>query len=92
MKERDALRQAFQSNPKLARELMSRVSPIPPDDDEELGIICMRWPGLIDDSRKVSCSRCSHAVALAPSSQQLVDTHKGQIIFLCVECMVAPAN
>ena len=58
----------------------------PSDPDEPLMVICKRWPGLMDDCRMALCSFCGAEVALAPSSQELIDRAKGESRYCCMEC------
>ncbi len=94
MNERDALRMAFRKNPKMARMLKKMLDEGklkgPPDDpNEPLMVICKRWPGLVDDCRLALCSFCGADVALAPSSQELIDKSKAETKFCCMECFQA---
>src|SRR5450755_387167 len=91
MNERDALRRAFRQNPKMARlmkEMLDKGQLKAADDDpnEPLMVICKRWPGLVDDCRMALCSFCGSEVALAPSSQQMVDKAKVEVKYCCMEC------
>ena len=91
MNERDALRMAFRRNPKMARMLKNMLDEGklkgPPDDpNEPLMVICKRWPGLVDDCRMALCSFCGHEVALAPSSQEMVDKAEVEVKYCCMEC------
>ena len=91
MEERAALRRALRKNPKMARMLQGMVESgklkaADPNDTEPLMFICKRWPGLVDDCRMALCSFCGHEVALAPSSQHIVDTTKAEVKFCCMEC------
>jgi hypothetical protein len=91
MNERDALRRAFRQNPKLARMLKDMVDKgqlRQADDDpsEPLMVICKRWPGLVDDCRMALCSFCASEVALAPSSQEIVDKARVEVKYCCMEC------
>jgi hypothetical protein len=92
MKERDALRQAIQSNPKRAAELMKMVTPGPPSPDEPISVLCMPWPGLVDDSVKQLCVRCGIELAVAPSTQEMAAQHRAEIHYICVECSLAPVH
>jgi len=92
MNERDALRMAFRRNPKMARMLKNMLDEGklkgPPDDpNEPLMVICKRWPGLVDGCRLALCSFCGADVALAPSSQELIDKSKAETKFCCMECL-----
>ena len=92
MNERDALRRAFSQNPKMAqmlKDMLDKGQLKQADDDpnEPLMVICKRWPGLVDDCRMALCSFCGHEVALAPSSQEIVDRAKVPAKFCCMECM-----
>jgi hypothetical protein len=91
MNERDALRTALRKNPKMARMLRKMVQKgqlKPPDNDpnEPLMVICKRWPGLMDDCRMALCSFCGAEVALAPSSQEMIDANKAETNYCCMEC------
>src|SRR5580698_3778857 len=91
MNERDALRTAFRKNPKMARMLkkmldQGKLKGPPEDLNEPLMVICKRWPGLMDDCRLALCSFCGADVALAPSSQELVDKSTAEATFCCMEC------
>ena len=91
MNERDALRKALRQNPKMARLLQKMVKDgklKAPDNDpnEPLMVICKRWPGLVDDCRMALCSFCGAEVALAPSSQEMVDSTKVEVKYCCMEC------
>jgi hypothetical protein len=91
MNERDALRMALRKNPKMARVLKKMVQKGqlkgPPEDlSEPLMVICKRWPGLMDDCRMALCSFCGHEVALAPSSQELIDKSTAEAKYCCMEC------
>jgi hypothetical protein len=92
MKERDALRLAIQSNPKRAKELFEKLSKDPLSPDEEISVLCMRWPGLVDDSVKQTCMACGTDVAIAPSTQEMVAQHKAEVHYLCMECATAPVH
>ena len=85
------MRMAFRRNPKMARMLKKMLDEGklkgPPDDpNEPLMVICKRWPGLVDDCRLALCSFCGADVALAPSSQELIDKSKAEAKFCCMEC------
>ena len=91
MEERLALRKALRKNPKMARLLQGMVESgklkaADPSDTEPLMFICKRWPGLVDDCRMALCHFCGHEVALAPSSQQIIDTTKAEVKYCCMEC------
>ncbi len=91
MNERDALRMALRKNPKMARMLRKMVQkgqlkPPPNDPNEPLMVICKRWPGLMDDCRMALCSFCGSEVALAPSSQEMIDANKAETNYCCMEC------
>jgi len=91
MEERLALRKALRENPKMARMLQRMVEKgqlkvADPNPTEPLMMICKRWPGLVDDCRMALCSFCGADVALAPSSQELVDGATAEVKFCCMEC------
>jgi hypothetical protein len=91
MNERDALRMAFRKNPKMARMLKKMMDKgqlnVPdPNSTEPLMVICKRWPGLVDDCRMALCSFCGSEVALAPSSQQMIDASPAEAKYCCMEC------
>jgi hypothetical protein len=91
MNERDALRMAFRKNPKMVRMLKKmmdkgQLKPPDPDSTEPLMVICKRWPGLVDDCRMALCSFCGSEVALAPSSQQMIDASPAESKYCCMEC------
>jgi hypothetical protein len=91
MNERDALRRALRQNPKMARLLkkmveQGKIKPAPDDPNEPLMVICKRWPGLMDDCRMALCSFCGAEVALAPSSQQMIDAATVEVKYCCMEC------
>jgi hypothetical protein len=89
--ERDAIRKALGQNPKMARVLKQmldegKLKAAGETPDEPLMVICKRWPGLVDDCRMALCSFCGAEVALAPSSQELVDKAKVEVRYCCMEC------
>jgi len=91
MNEREALRKAFRQNPKMARllkEMLDKGQLKAADDDpnESLMVICKRWPGLVDDCRMALCSFCGAEVALAPSSQEMIDKATVEVKYCCMEC------
>ena len=91
MNEREALRMALRKNPKMARMLKKMIDKgqlkaAPEDPDEPLMVICKRWPGLMDGCRMALCSFCGAEVALAPSSQEIVDGAKVEVKYCCMEC------
>jgi len=91
LNERDALRMALRQNPKMARMLKKmldegKLKSPPEDPNEPLMVICKRWPGLMDDCRLALCSFCGAEVALAPSSQQVIDNATAETKFCCMEC------
>ncbi len=91
MNERDAIRQALRQNPKMARMLKKmldegKLKPPPSDPNEPLMVLCKRWPGLVDDCRIALCSFCGADIALAPSSQEIVDAATAEVKFCCMEC------
>jgi len=91
MNERDAIRRALRQNPKMARMLKKmldkgQLKAADENPNEPLMVICKRWPGLVDDCRMALCSFCGAEVALAPSSQELVDKATVQVRYCCMEC------
>ena len=91
MEERLALRKALRENPKMARMLQRMVEKgqlkvADPNPTEPLMMICKRWPGLVDDCRMALCSFCGFEVALAPSSQQIIDGASVEVKYCCMEC------
>ncbi len=96
MTEREALRKALASNPKMAREMMKMVETGkmkagPPDDNEELQVLCMRWPGMFDGCTKEKCMACGQDVAVAPSTRDMVKNHKAAVYYTCMVCVDAGA-
>ena len=91
MEERLALRKALRENPKMARMLKRMVEKgqlkvADPNPTEPLMMICKRWPGLVDGCRMALCSFCGAEVALAPSSQEIVDKATVDVKYCCMEC------
>jgi hypothetical protein len=91
MNEREALRMALRKNPKMAdmlRKMLEdgKLKGPPSDPAEPLMFVCTRWPGLVDDCRMALCSFCGADVALAPSSQELIDSATAEVKFCCMEC------
>ena len=96
MNERDALRTALRKNPKMARMLKKMVlegklKAPESDPTEPLMVICKRWPGLMDDCRMALCSFCGSEVALAPSSQEMIDAATVEVNYCCMECFSSGA-
>ncbi len=97
MNEREALRDAFAKNPKAAIRLAEMIEAgklkfDTPDENEELHVICMPWPGMFDGCTHEPCATCGADLAVAHSTREMVANQKVPPFFQCVTCATLPSH
>ena len=94
MTEQEALRKAMDQNPEGAARLQELVrdgklaSATTLTEGEPLTIVAIDRHNDIAGSRRAACGVCKGKVWLAPSSQDILRSHTGEVHILCLDCMI----